>query len=473
MALVAAALRLPNLGRPHALVFDETYYVKDAWSLLKFGYERRAVEGANELLLAGGSSIHTDQAAFVVHPPLGKWVIALGEWLFGLNPFGWRIVVAVLGVAAVVILHRTARRLFRHELTAALAGLFMAIDGMAIVHSRTALLDQSLMFFGLVGFAAVVLDRDMVRERLQGGPSTAGTGFRPWLLVAVASFALASAVKWSGLWLALVGGLLVVFFTARSRISQGHGRAWLRAIVRDTAPWLPVSLALFLAIYLAAWSGWLLSVDGWGRTWAESHPGELTWLPEGLRALAAYHQSAWNFHVNLHSPHSYAANPWTWPLQLRPTSFFYESYGPGQAGCVSGSCAAEVIPLGNPLIWWAGTIALLHQAWRALVRREGRAVAIFGMSLAGWAPWLLYQQRTVFAFYAIAFAPYLYLALAGSIGTYLGDPDDSRLRRRRAFIAGGFVLAVVVLSWFFLPIWTGETISYRYWQLHMWLPTWI
>ena len=48
----AAALRLPNLGTPHTLVFDETYYAKDALSLLNFGVEKKFIEGANEKLLA-------------------------------------------------------------------------------------------------------------------------------------------------------------------------------------------------------------------------------------------------------------------------------------------------------------------------------------------------------------------------------------------------------------------------------------
>src|SRR5699024_5327062 len=37
--LVAAVLRLWNLGNPHSLVFDETFYVKDADSLMHLGYE--------------------------------------------------------------------------------------------------------------------------------------------------------------------------------------------------------------------------------------------------------------------------------------------------------------------------------------------------------------------------------------------------------------------------------------------------
>ena len=470
LGLIAALLRLPNLGQPRAIVFDETYYVKDAWSLLKFGYERQALEKANDLILKGSTDFLDQHASYVVHPPFGKWVIASGEWLFGMNPFGWRIAGAVLGVLAVLILHRTARRLFNHELTAFFAGLFMALDGLGIVLSRTALLDQTLMFLVLAAFAFVVADRDRTVRRLTEGR---GIGFRWQLIAAAAALALALGTKWSAAWFIVGFGLLAVFFTARARISLGQSRAWLRAIWLDTLPYLPLVLVVIAGLYLATWSGWLLTDGGYDRGWALVNDGP-SWIPDALRSLAEYHRSAWQFHVSLHSPHSYSANPWTWPLQLRPTSFYYEGYTAGKGGCTDVNCAAEVVALGNPLIWWAGTLALLHQAWLFISKRQGRSLAIVLFFLAGWAPWLQYQQRTVFSFYSIVLLPAVSLALAGSLGTLLGRADAPGMARsKRSLWVFGFTLAVVLISLFFLPLWTGQTISYNYWHLHMWLPSWV
>ncbi|MCH5923303.1 hypothetical protein MMA85_24125, partial [Salmonella enterica] len=77
---------------PAKLVFDETYYPKDAWTLLQQGYEGTwpDAKAANPDIIKGMSDIWTPQAEFVVHPPLGKWLIAAGEQMFGLTPFGWR-----------------------------------------------------------------------------------------------------------------------------------------------------------------------------------------------------------------------------------------------------------------------------------------------------------------------------------------------------------------------------------------------
>ena len=52
VTVLAGLLRFVNLGRPDAIIFDETYYVKDALALLRFGYERQAVDGADDMILA-------------------------------------------------------------------------------------------------------------------------------------------------------------------------------------------------------------------------------------------------------------------------------------------------------------------------------------------------------------------------------------------------------------------------------------
>src|SRR5262245_21246720 len=87
VALVAGVLRFYRLGSPHAFVFDETYYAKDAWSLLRHGVEVDYVKNANQLILDGKENVFSGSPAFVVHPPAGKWIISVGEQLFGLDPF--------------------------------------------------------------------------------------------------------------------------------------------------------------------------------------------------------------------------------------------------------------------------------------------------------------------------------------------------------------------------------------------------
>ncbi len=108
---LAGFLRFWQLGQPRAFVFDETYYAKDAYGLLNHGYEQDFVDKADDKILSGNLDVFSDTASYVVHPPLGKWIIATGEQIFGMNPFGWRVAVAVLGTLSVLLLARLVRRM--------------------------------------------------------------------------------------------------------------------------------------------------------------------------------------------------------------------------------------------------------------------------------------------------------------------------------------------------------------------------
>ncbi|MEJ1230467.1 MAG: phospholipid carrier-dependent glycosyltransferase [Galbitalea sp.] len=105
------------------------------------------------------------------------------------------IMTAICGILAVVLLMLIAKYLFKSVLVATIVGLLMAIDGNAIVMSRVALLDNFVMFFALLGFGAVLLDRKWSSERLalwivkrdaRGKPTDWGPAlwWRPWLILA-------------------------------------------------------------------------------------------------------------------------------------------------------------------------------------------------------------------------------------------------------------------------------------------------
>ena len=112
-------------------MFDETYYVKDGWSIVHLGYEGTwpanpsgdTAPTTDDRFVDGQTDIFTSAAEFIAHPPLGKYLIGLGMLLFGPdNSFGWRFAVAVLGIATVFLVAVIARSLFRSTLVGTLAG---------------------------------------------------------------------------------------------------------------------------------------------------------------------------------------------------------------------------------------------------------------------------------------------------------------------------------------------------------------
>ena len=488
VTILGGLLRFIDLGRPHALMFDETYYPKDALSLLRHGVEMGTVEGADELLLSSDGvwqtvDIFTTEPAFVVHPPVGKWTIALGEWLFGATPFGWRFAVALLGTLSILMVARIVRRLTRSDVVGTIAGFLLAIEGMHLVLSRTGLLDLILMFWVVAAFGLLLIDRDSTRRRLgrqvarEGLTATATDwgprlGLRPWRWAAAVALGLACGVKWSGLWFVAFFLLMSVIWEVSARRAVGVRHPWRATIVRDAVPAGLSTLGIVVAVYLASWTGWFISDLGYGRDWAADHPGSV--IPEALRSLWHYHSDAWNFHVGLTTEHSYASNALSWPFQARPTSFFYDGFDGGGGNCGADSCASAVTALGNPIIWWAGILAVLHQVWRWAAVRDWRSGAVLVGIAAGWLPWLLYLDRTIFTFYTVVISPFLVMAVAMSLGSILGSPGASTRRRRDGAIAAGAILLVMTAAaWWFYPIWTGEVIPYDSWRQRMWFSTWI
>lgn len=489
VAGIGGVLRFVRLGEPDSLVFDETYYVKDAYSFLQSGYEREWPEEADTSFNAGNPGILLETPDYVVHPPVGKWMIAFGMLLFGpSNPFGWRFTAAVVGTLSILILALVAQRLFGSVVLGGVAGLLLAVDGHHLVHSRTSLLDVFLMFWVLVAFALLVLDRDWARRRLatlmaglareRGQPTREELlygpwlGLRPWRIAAGVALGLALGTKWSALPYIAVFGLMTVLWDMAARRTVGVRRWVAGAVVRDGLQAFVSIVPVALLTYVVSWTGWFLSTDAYNRQWAVQNPDPLwDWVPAPLRSLAEYHRSAYSFHEGLSSEHPYEATAWSWLVMGRPTSFHYQSDG---LTCDAADCSQAVSVVGNPLIWWAAALSLLVVLLFWAGRRDWRAGAILAGVAAGYLPWFLFPDRTMFFFYAIVFEPFLILSLVYVLGLILGRAGDPPWRRRNGILlVGGFVVLAVLVSAFFLPIWTAETIPYNQWRLRMWMPSWI
>lgn len=486
--LLAAVLRLWNLGFPHALVFDETFYVKDAWTLWHNGYESTWPEGADERFNAGDVMGFTTQASYVVHPPLGKWIIGLGMGLFGAeSAWAWRITTALLGIFAVGLIMAVARRLFHSRTLALIAGFLLAIDGHAIVMSRVAILDNSVMVFALIGFYCVLRDRPWAESRLASYVSAQRSAGRepewgptlwnrPWVIAAGLAFGATSAVKWSGLYFLAAFGLYLVIVDLLARRRAGLPAYFSAAIVKQG----PATALLFVIpaalVYLASWTGWLRTSGGYYRQWAEDPAnawnGLFSWVPTALQSLVHYHQEMYKFHVGLVTPHSYQANPLGWLAMIRPTSMWYKT--PPPEDCGAAICSQAITSIANPLIWWVAVAATLYLVYRLTRYMEWQVGLILVGFAAGYLPWLMYTERTVFQFYTIAFEPYLLLALTLVMGLIVGKRTDPRHRRVSGLASAGVFLGLAaLLSVFWYPLWTATTVPLWFWQLHSWIPGWV
>ena len=406
-------LRVINLATPKGLVFDEVYYVDAARDFLAFGVE-----------------VAKDEPEFVVHPPLGKWFIAIGIRLFGDNEFGWRFATAVAGTISIILIGLIAQRLFRSQFLTLLATFLAAVDGLALVHSRTSLLDNFLTTLILTATYFFIRKNYVVTAIFLG---------------------LALGTKWSALYFIAVFGAVALY----RAFTHHTGRNLIRPSIERI---LTFSL-IPIAIYLATWVGWFLSDRGWGRDTGSN----------ALSSFIKYHEQMLSFHTGLDEKHTYMAHPWTWLIQSRPTSFFYES----PKTCGGPSCSQEVLAMGTPFLWWTGAIALfvVFGFWiKSIIKRRmepASTIIVMGM-VAGYLPWFAFGERTVFSFYSIIFQPFLILAIVYCARWFISH------NHKWGTVASSVFAVIVFFNFlYFLPIFVGDVMTYDSWYSRMWLPSWI
>ena len=326
--------------------------------------------------------------------------------------------------------------------------------------------DIFLTLFILAGFLFVVLDRQWIDRRTPDIPKPLEEEdeavllnlppdrppspiLRPWRAAAGVAFGAAIATKWSAL-PALAGAILLSLFWERGRRKRYHLRHPSREALRDESFgvfWIMVMLPL--AIYLASYTSWFtkngLDLDGWWRL----------------------QQSMANYSIHLRASHPYASRPWTWLLMTRPVAYYYE------CSKANNPCKpAEILGMGNPVIFWGTLITVPYMVAAGLRKRDWRAALIVVAFASQYFPWFL-AARTSFLFYMAPITPFMVLGWS----YVLKDVSDAHVGREgtgvMAPVAGFFVFASVALFVFFLPILTGRRISMAAWHARIWFKGWI
>ncbi len=497
---IGAVVRMVNLGNATNAtdggtpLFDEKYY---------------AIQ-AQEMLRNGGVE---DNQGFgvVVHPPLGKQLIAIGEWLIGNTPTGWRLASAVAGIVSVLLIIRVVRRMTRSTMIGGIAGVLLICDGVSHVQSRSALLDIFQAVFVLGAFACLIADRDQVRARLaaavaDGSIATHRAGIalgaRWWRFGAGVLLGLCTAVKWSGAYWIIAFGVLTVIWDITARREAGIRRPIRAVIRRDLGPNLWSLGVVPLITYVASWWAWFASETVWPRhTLVAVTSNRSDWKSGALYELASvWKNELWqwtwkmlDFHSHLLTPtdptkrHPWESKPWTWPLGTRPVLYYSPADG---TACGNGpvNCVRRIFLIGTPALWWIALFVLAWALWKAIGRLDWRYAAVLVAYGAGYLPWFTNLDRQMYFFYATPLAPFLVIGIALVLGDVLGrgmgTPDTglpgtggaSRVgveRRLTSVAVVAIYVGLVVANFIWLwPILNGDPITQERLVMETWLPSW-
>lgn len=488
---LSIVLHFWGLGRFNTLVFDEIYYVKYANNYL------------------------THTPLFDAHPPMGKYMIALGMWIgshvlgkdspsslagTAIYPVVYRWMNAFTGSLLPMVVGGIAYQLSHRRSFAFIASLFMAVDGLFLVESRYALINIYLVMFGLLGqwFFLIALNG---RNRRQF-----------WLSISGICFGASAAVKWNAL-----GFLLGVYLVWIS--------AWVMELLFDKRNDRPGNRSQFNNTVIER---------GNKEQYKEHTLQKLTqlnlfhillnlviipaivycliWIPHlqinTNAGLGKVHQQMLGFHqgmANGPKVHPYCSNWYTWLLTIRPVVYLYEnatstsrsalSLPPLPAG--TQKVIFAVYGMGNPILWWLSTLAILlllglliKRVWGWIktslnddeisgdnlisqIRRfpQTKELWIVFYLVVNWLahvlPWTKVTRCTFIYLYMSA-AVFAILGLAWLIDRWLQSYQN---RLRAMGITAIFLILAAFVFW--LPIYLGLPMSSEEFQMRIWLKTWI
>ena len=466
-------------------VFDEKHYVPQSWQVLR-GTDNPVIGGIED----------NPGFGLVVHPPLAKHLDAIGIALLGNNPWGWRIVTALLAVGVILLIAACARRLSGSDWVGLAAGTMALCDGILFVTGRSAMLDHMQVFFIILAVYLLLHDHRQMElrfvlvaaeHRIEDYALGPRMGFRWWRFAAGVALGCALAVKWSGMYYMAFVGITVVCLDWWRRHRFGVQRPFLGTLSRDCFPAFASVVLVPVGIYLLSFRSWFASETGVFRHELASGNEEISgwglgFLPDTVQNFIYYHVSVLGFHSELTNSnghvHPWESKPWDWLASTRGLLYHSTTLDDG---------SKEVVLLvGTPVIWFLSVPVLLWGLWRLLRHREFVwLVPVLGY-LAGILPWLPNTDRQMYLFYATALAPFLIIGIALTLGqvSRLAIRRDSRpsdaqspvrallVRRTGLVVVVAYMVLVVAMFLFFLPVLAGIPLSPTQWGLRMWLPGW-
>jgi dolichyl-phosphate-mannose-protein mannosyltransferase len=489
-AVVAAALGVGSFlllfvgyWFPPDKIFDEVYFARAAEEYL----QRRYIYEST-------------------HPPLTKLIITLSTMMFGGlahgdTAYGWRFLDVVAGAVAVVLVFILARRITRSQVFATYAALLFGLDGMHFVQSRIATPESFVVCFSLATIYGFIRYWDAIAEQVSRAVESVGLLQRGMELVVAA---IASSVfvmlrfSHDALYariVVIVVATAAVYGAYRLLRDRSAGWNWLLLFAFAGAAlvaskWYGVmayGVATIVLAYCAA-RAWharrsspfpldtviAVAVAAIGIVYA------LAYIPHfvGLRDLQtlpprAYtltdvvdmQVGAYKYHSTLVATHPYASVWWQWPLDARPV-LYYANYTSGPP-----ATSAWIISLPNPLLLWAGLVALPFVGWLAWTKRDRGYAVIVLAYLLQWLPWMR-SPRIAFAYHFYVDIPLIAVCVAVTMQWVWERFKDVDRKATLGAIVGYLVLVALAFAYFY-PILSGLPEAQPTANEHLWVHTWI
>lgn len=331
------------------------------------------------------------------HPPLGKIIIALGMLIFGVNPFGWRIMGTLFGVAMVPVMYLFGKKIFRKRIYGFIPAFLLTFECMHFAQTRIGTIDSYPALFVLLAYY-FMYDYFMNKSYEVGFKKS----LRPLLLSGI-FWGLGCASKWTAVYAG--GGLAVLYFTSKILEYRSYNKQLKKKKMNEATrknkinTWFKqhfvkpclACVIFFVIIPIIIYTASYLPII--------TLPGEHHNLGEVWR----YQVNMFNYHANLTDSHPFESLAYTWPLIRKPLLEYRNMSLPANR-------TSLMYVLGNPAVFWFGIICTFAAILISITRKDKRAVPFLVAFAFQYLPWFR-VSRCIFIYHFFTSVPFLILCI--------------------------------------------------------------
>ena len=434
--------------------FDEIYHARTAYEMIQkdYNYEN-------------------------THPPLGKYIISIGIRIFGMNPFGWRIMGVLFGIGMLPFMYLFGRRLFQGKIWAAgILTFLFAFDFMHFTQTRIATIDVYGTFFIIAMFFFMYW-----YSQMSFYDTSLPKTFVPLGLSAI-MMGLGCAAKWTAVYAA--AGLAIFFFAIMGwryyeyRLAKkdpdgetsGISHSYIQNVFVKKFLWTLAFCVLFFVviagtIYIVSYIPFSDGCEGniarfSPRLADTSHPvgglyrsvieflqNHQNAVTETIGKMIRNQDAMYTYHSELEATHAFQSAWNEWPIMFRPMYYYCQTLTNGLKEGISA--------FGNPLVWWAGVPAFFYM-WYLIIKDEDRtALFLVFAYLVQYVPWIG-VPRCTFIYHYFPSVPFITMMLV-YIMVRLVRRNDKWFKWIIVYAVAAFLLFLL-----FYPVLSGQGVTYDY-----------
>lgn len=388
--------------------FDEIYHARTAYEFL-----------------------HGLKTYEISHPPLGKILISIGIFFFGMNPFGWRISGTLFGIFMVPFFFLFSKKILKDDSLTRLATLLFTFDFMHFTQTRIATIDVFVTFFILIMYYFMYCYLEKSRTNLPFKKTAFSLGSCGICM------GLAIACKWTGIYAAT--GLAIFFFSSLFLDKKNR-----KYIIKAGLFCILFFIIIPICIYALSYIPFL----------PKSEQGYIATIIENQEFMLSYHSG-------LTSTHPYASNAYTWPFIVRPIWYY--------SGILNDSLREGISAFGNPLVWWPGIPSFLFLLIYGIKKKDRIANFLFIGYLSQYLPWF-FITRPIFIYHY--FPSTIFVALMNAYALKCLKPHINK--KLFLIIISFYAFLTVLLFLLFYPVLSGQPIEAEFVDYYLrWFSSWV